>query len=172
MTQVFWAARDLDGAPWGNHQFILIFLDSGQSMVRTPTQSEGGQSFVTFGGHIKDGNLVLIANQTADVASVKEVLNPATKTGWSDFDMERKSIDAPSGGTWSFAIKIEELAYKYEKNAAVNPVKYDLWDENCATWVNTLLKVAEVSETARRTAGEFSGIDWGEEDLLDESLFK
>ena len=51
-------------------------------------------------------------------------------------------------------------------------IRYSLLDANCAAWVNTLFKVAGVSETDREKAGEFFGIDWGEEDLIPESFFQ
>jgi hypothetical protein len=172
MADVYWAARDLDGPPWGNHQFILIYLDDNESLISTESQSEASQSFVTLGGHIGDGNLVYFPNQSADVRSVREVLDPSTITGWSDYDMEKKYISPPNGGGWGFAVQIEELAQNYLNNSASTPVEYDLWDENCAAWVNTLLKVAGVSKATRMRAGEFSGIDWGEEDLLPVSMFE
>jgi len=172
MAEIYWAVRDLDGVPWGNHHFILIILGEKESMMRTKTQEEDGTKFVTLAGHEKGGNLVLIANQKADIDSVKEVIDPSLITGWSDFDMEKHSISPPTGGGLSFAWEIERLAYNYERNTATTAVPYDLGDVNCATWINTLLKVAGISQSERSTAGEFSGIDWGEEQLLDESLFK
>lgn len=172
MANVYWAARDLDGPPWGNHQFILVYLNSNESLISTEAKTEAGQKFVTLGGHVEDGNLVYIPNQSADVASVREVLDPSTNTSWSDYDMEKKYLTPPSGGGWSFAIRIEELANNYQRNSQASPVEYDLWDSNCASWVNTLLKVAGVSSADRNRAGEFSGIDWGEEDLIAESMFQ
>ncbi len=172
MAEIYWAVRDLDGVPWGNHHFILIILGEKEHMGRTQIQTEGTQRFVTLAGHEQGGNLVLIANQKADVDSVKEIINPSLITGWSDFDLEKHSISPPTGGTLSFAWKIELLAYKYESNTQATPVEYGLWNFNCATWINTLLTVAGVPQSERSTAGEFSGIDWGEEDGLDENLFK
>lgn len=173
MAQVFWAARDLDasGLP-GNHSFILVYLNQNESLIRTKAETESGYKFATLGGHQLDGNLIFVANQTADVQCVKEVLNPSLKGFWSDFDMEENRINPPSGSGWSFAIKLEELAYKYSINTASKPQKYTLMDFNCAAWANTMLKVAGVPLSERIKLGEFSGIDWGEEDLLDEKLFK
>jgi hypothetical protein len=172
MAQVFWAARDLDGMFAGNHSFILVYLNQNESLIRTKSESENGTKFATLGGHQKDGNLIFIPNQKADVDCVKEVLNPSLAGFWSDFDMEENRINPPSGSGWSFAIKLEELAYKYESNTASKIQEYGLLNFNCATWVNTLLKVAGVPQSERIKNGEFSGIDWGEEDLLDENLFK
>lgn len=172
MAEIYWAARDLDGPPWGNHQFILIYLDSSENLLQTQSVEESETKFVTLGGHILDGNLVFIANQKADVQSVKEVINPKLAGSWSDYDLEKHKISATDGLNWSLALKIEQAAYNYEKNAGSSPVDYDLWDRNCATWVNSLLKSVGVSAADRKTAGEFNGIDWGEEDEISEDLFK
>jgi hypothetical protein len=172
MAGVYWAARDLDGVPWGNHQFILIFMDEKQSLLRTPAQTVKGQKFATLGGHQVGGKLVLIANQTADVRSVEEVLDPSTVSMWADFDLEKHKVKSPTGGDWSFAFEVEKLAYIFDKNAKAKPIDYALANENCSAWVNTLLKVAGVPLTDRQKLGEFSGIDWGEEDLLPEEYFK
>lgn len=172
MTGVYWAARDLDGPPWGNHQFILIFLDDNQSLMQTKTQTINGQKFATLGGHKVSGKLVLIANQRADVRSVEEVLDPSTVSRWSDFDLEKHKITPPSGGDWSFAVEVERLAYNYDRNATATPIDYALANENCSAWVNTLLKVAGIIESERIRLGEFRGIDWGEEDFLPEDYFR
>lgn len=173
MARVFWAARDLDGWAFvGNHSFVLIYLNATESLIRTKSESEGTTKFATLGGHVKDGNLIFIPNQKADVQCVKESLNSSLKGWFSDYDMEQNAITPPTGSGWSFALKLEELAYKYETNTKLKPQEYGLANFNCATWVNTMLKVAGVPQSERIKLGEFSGVDWGEEDLLDESLFK
>jgi hypothetical protein len=172
MGGVYWAARDLDGVPWGNHQFILILMDESQSLMKTKSQTVKGQKFATLGGHQVDGKLVLIANQTADVRSVEEVLDPSTVSKWSDFDLEKHKVTPPTGGDWSFAIEVEKLAYNFDKNAKAKPIDYALANENCSAWVNILFKVANVPLSQRKTLGEFSGIDWGEEDSISEDYFK
>ena len=172
MAKVYWTARDLSSFFWGNHQFILITFGVNESSVKTKVNDENGTKFIILAGHQPQGNLIFLPNEPDDVKSVREFITPSSISGWSDFDLERHSISPPTGGGLSFANKLEELAYKYESNTKDNPVDYDLWDRNCATWVNTLLKVANVPESERKKAGEFNGIDWGEEDLLDENLFK
>ncbi len=172
MAEIYWVARDLNGVPLGNHQFILIFLENAESMNKIATQQESGKKFVTLGGHNVAGNLVYVPNQSSDVTSVKESINPSLRGSFSDFDLEKHQITPPTGGGWSFATSIELLADKYTTNTRTSPVDYDLWNRNCSTWVNTLLKVAGLSESKRRKLGEFGGFDWGEEDLLDENLFR
>ena len=172
MANVYWASRDLDDWAFvGNHQFILIYLATDENLLQTGTKVESGYRFATLGGHNGNGNLILIANQTADVASVKEVYKKYVTT-LTDYDLEEHKITPPNGSGWSFALKVEQLAHNYARNTATTPQPYGLQDLNCATWVNTLLKIAGVPDSERAALGEFSGIDWGEEDLLDESLFK
>lgn len=172
-VEVYWAARDLAGSPFGNHHFILIMLPENYSMQQIKTQTEGSQRFVTLGGFAESGNLVFKSNDSSDVQSVKEVLNPSLRSWYTaDYDMERNKITPPTGGGWNFATTLERLAFNYEKNTKTSPVPYSLKNENCAAWVNTILKVAGVSAGERIRLGEFSGIDWGEEDEIPESLFK
>lgn len=171
MANIYWAARDLSSFWWGNHQFILIELGAGENLSQTQIQTEGNKRFVTLAGHQPDGNLVFVPNEPGDVKSVREYITPSSRGRWSDYDLEKHAI-TPVGASLTFARQIEALAYKYRANTKDKPVKYGLLNVNCSTWVNTLLKVAGISESARHKAGEFKGIDWGEEDLLDEALFK
>lgn len=176
MAHVYWTSRDLDSFFLGNHQFILVELTGSETLSRTTAEEERGTRFVTLGGHQPYGDLVFIPNQVSDVESVKETIlsgNNRTSFFSSDYDMEKHLIRSPTGGTGiDFATNIERLAYNYRANTASTPLEYGLLNYNCATWVNTLLKIAGVSRAIRLRAGEFSGIDWGEEDLLDEALFR
>jgi hypothetical protein len=172
MAKVYWASRDLSSFFIGNHQFILIMLDSNESLLKTTSNTEGTQKFAILAGHQPHGDLIFVPNQTDDVKSVREALTPSSRGWFSDLDMEKHLITSSSGGGITFAQKLETLAYNYQANTKTSPVKYDLWDRNCATWVNTLLKVAGVAKNDRIKAGEFKGVDWGEEDLIDEKLFQ
>jgi hypothetical protein len=118
-AEVFWAARDLDGIPAGNHHFILIFFDFKESLLQTKAEISNGQKFVTLGAFEVEGDLVFAPNHVTDVRSVKEVLAPATITGWSDFDMEHHKINPPEAGGWAVAIKVEQLAYNYRKKYGI-----------------------------------------------------
>ena len=174
MAQVFWAARDLSGwyAVAGNHQFILVYLEQNEVIPGIQIHEESGKKFFTLAGHQPQGDLVYVPNQTDDIASVKEDINPSLRGRFRDFDLEKHLLSPPTGSSWSFAFQLQQFAERYAANTRTNPVKYDLWNRNCSTWVNTLLKVAGVSASVRLSAGEFRGVDWGEEDLLDENLFK
>jgi hypothetical protein len=50
-------------------------------------------------------------------------------------------------------------------------VPYKLANENCACITNSLMKVLGYSESVRHELGEFWGVDWGEEDLVDSHYF-
>ncbi len=171
MADVYWVARDLSSFFVGNHQFLLVYLEQNESMLKVKTQEESGKKFVTLAGHQPNGNLVYVPNESGDVTSVKESINKNLKGNFQDYDLEKHLVTPPNGTGWSFAIQLELLADKYAVNSGVSPVKYDLWNLNCSTWVNTILKIAGVSAGSRGTLGEFKGIDWGEEELLDENLF-
>jgi hypothetical protein len=171
-VKVFWAARDLAGSPWGNHHFILICFKSNYSFPRILTKKEGGVNFITLGGFKNNGNLVFTENEASDVQSVKEVIDPSMAGAFSDFDMEYNRVTAPSGGEWAFAQTLVDQAFNFKRNTATSPVPFDLRDSNCAAWVNTMFKIAGVSAATRLKAGEFSGMDWAEEDEIAASLFK
>jgi hypothetical protein len=172
MAKVYWAARDLSSFFWGNHQFLLVILEKDEAMQKAKTQEESGTKFVTIAGHQPNGNLVYVPNEPGDIASVKETLNKKLSGYVYNYSLEKHLISPPRGNGWDFAIQLEAMAEKYAVNTKAKPVKYSLANQNCSAWVNTLLKIAGISANARQTAGEFNGIDWGEEDLLDESLFK
>lgn len=171
--EVYWASRDLAGMPWGNHQFILITIPQSYHLTSILMQTEGELKFITLGAFKSDnGNLIFKANEPNDILSVRETLNPSLQSWYSDFDMSQQRVKAPDGGELAFAIKLIELALKYSNNTYYSPIPYSLVDQNCAAWVNSVFKAAGVSLDNRLSAGEFSGIDWGEEDELDETLFQ
>ncbi len=170
-AKVYWAARDFS-VGLGNHHFILIKLCGGASTLKFPAETHKGQKFVTLGGFA--GGLGkpmhMEANNRDDVAAVKEMLDPS-RVKWyrSDWDTEAHRVRPPGGGDLAFAQTVARVADNFRKKQG--KVTYNLLDRNCATWVNTLFKVAGVPRSARVRAGEFSGIDWGEEALLPASAF-
>lgn len=171
--KVFWCARDLNGVAWGNHHFILIYLSPVYGLPPLTVLAEKGVRFVTLGGFKVGANLEFKANEASDVKSVREGLNPSKRSWWrADYDIERHRVPSPLSSDQQFAVKLVQQAQAYKVNTQTKPVKYSLANENCAAWVNTMFKVAGVKKAARTNHGEFFGIDWGEEDLIDESLFK
>jgi hypothetical protein len=179
---VYWSARDLDDCKFlGNHQFLLLATAdknmkfNGVLPIAADTVC-GTSYFFTVGG-FKTDNYILIEkiNESSDIKSVHEYTNPAQHVGWlsTDYDLEIHSVPPPSGSTVTSLIKkVMELATNYLKKDINTLPSYKLKDENCAAWINTLLKVAGLNETIRETLGEFDGFDWGEEDYIPDHFFK
>ncbi|AFY67273.1 hypothetical protein [Geitlerinema sp. PCC 7407] len=177
---VYWCARDLDGSPIGNHHFILLVcpdatvLFSGKPPVQEDTP-EGMVYFYTVGAFKGSPGipdlLKAIVNQDTDVKAVREYVDPGEHTSplKPDLDLEPHKVNPPSGSLSSFRKLVIQLTTNFESKGNI---RYSLIDENCAAWINTLFKIAGVSEADREKAGEFFGIDWGEEDLIPEEFFK
>lgn len=177
---VYWCARDLESSPIGNHHFILLALPdaSGLFSNKPPKQEDTPNNvvyFYTIGAFKMDGilpNLLkVVINQETDIKAVREYIDPEEHTSilTPDFDLEAHKVAPPSGSSSAdFMKKIVQLTNIFE---AKGNIQYSLIDENCAAWVNTLFKVVGVDAASRETAGEFFGVDWGEEDLIPEEFF-
>jgi hypothetical protein len=176
---VYWCARDLEVSPIGNHHFILLVCPNsaerfyGESILREDAPN-GTTYFYTVGAFKGVGEnpklLKMVVNQQTDVQAVREYLDPDEHTSLllPDYDLEPHLVTPPSGSIENFIATVIQLAINYKANGNI---EYSLIDENCAAWVNTLFKVAGVSETERKKRGEFFGIDAGEEDLIPEQFF-
>jgi hypothetical protein len=171
-VEVYWSARDLDSFFLGNHHFLLIKIPKDKKLTRIINLDEGDWRFITLAGHLPDKHLVFRENDEGDVQSVREIINPKLAGRFYDYDLETHFVNPPNGGGWSFAQSLVDLAFNYRRNSETTPVEYVLRDENCSCWVNTILRVAGVPKNERMKLGEFSGIDWGEEQTLDDNLFK
>lgn len=183
--QVYWSARDMTKFIIGNHHFLLIIFDNqtaaefAEKTHKFSYQSESvGEKttyFMTLGGFMEEGKMVFKANNSLDVKSVREWVDPEEHTKWykPDLDLEKHKLDPlkidPNDKKGSYFIyKVIKAAKTYDKKG---PVDYNLLDENCACWVNTLLKSLGFSKSYRHEKGEFFGVDWGEEDEIDVNLF-
>lgn len=173
---VNWMGRNLADPrnPFGNHHYILILADSGLLSTWMPVLEYKGSRFLTLGGFSVGGNMVFNANNEADVASAKDLLDNTPI--WDllnpfDWGTQKHYVRPPSGSDFLFANAVIQLADNYRKNTAVNPLPYTVYDDNCAAWVNTLLKVAGVSKSERTKLGQFWGIDWAERLEIPNSLF-
>jgi len=170
-AKVYWCARDLGSSPLGNHHFLLFVPDnSGDFSGQTHDLGNGVQGF-TIGGfeNTSNGKLETRPNDDNDIQSVREVNDPDTYTNWytPDLDLEMHEVSLPDGmSDTEFINQIQGIINSYDDNA-----DYDLDDCNCATWVNTILQRAGISDEVRETLGEFWGIDWGEEDLIPSQHF-
>ncbi|MCP4114522.1 MAG: hypothetical protein GY737_03815 [Desulfobacteraceae bacterium] len=172
--KMYWACRDLASSPAGNHHFILIYPDMRFGLPPIPILEDNRTRFVTLGGFEVHKNLEFVQNEPSDVKSVREHLNPKQYRRWylPDLDLMIHQIHRPSGSEKAFCETLVKQAINYRNNTKITPVTYSLSDNNCSAWVNTMLKIAGVNYYDRKSLGEFRGIDWGEEDLLDETLFK
>lgn len=174
-AEVYWATRDLEESPVGNHHLILVVPDNPNELLIQEYLVDlgGGKKGFTLAAFEKYGRLQFESNNDTDLQSVREHFDPEKFVTWlPDYDLEKNKVGPPNGMTDAAFIELQvQLARNYETNEAQNNVLYGTLDQNCATWVNTLFKVAGVGEHEREEAGEFFGWDWGEEDLLDESLF-
>lgn len=175
MAQVYWCARNLDTTFGfsGNHHFLVIRLDEGESFPPFTSESESGTDFITLAAFNEDGNLQFGDNNKADVTAVREFLNPGKfKANWTDFDLEYKYIPPPKGmSDEKFAHLVAMLASRYNENQKRTSIRYALDAENCAAWINTMLWVAGIPDDQREELGEFSGVDWGEEFMIEPEMF-
>lgn len=198
-AKVYWCARDLDGssitgdlnyATPGNHHFVLVVYQDEAAAKKIHQGCELAYEeestnvstvyFSTLAGFEGDeGKIQLGVNHTEDVQAVREWIDPDEHTSWyeSDYDLEKhhmdegcrnKTFDKDTLSEEQLVRLLVKAAHTY---AASEGVDYDLHDRNCASWVNTLFKAVGYPKPYRDSKGEFSGVDWGEEDLLDDSLF-
>lgn len=176
---VYWCARDLESIPIGNHHCILLVCPDTTVLFtgKLPKQEDtpdGIIYFYTVGAFKKDtilpDLLKVEVNQDTDVKAVREFVDPDEYTSpfTPDLDLEAHKVNPPSGSFSDFEKTVVQLVANFE---AKGDIQYALIDENCAAWINTLFKVAGVSNAERKELGEFFGIDWGEEDLIPEEFF-
>ena len=81
---------------------------------------------------------------------------------WSDLDYEGHEITGYANES-SFVETLMDLFEASKNRFKKEDVKYNLFNRNCATWVNGILSAAGISSDERKKKGEFNGIDWGEE---------
>lgn len=175
---IYWCARDLDTnlTPAGNHHFLLIVGD--KDMPAYPNSSinkkDNNFFFTASAGAENGGNpnnwgrLYMHINESADIKSVNEAIGG---TVWHkpDYDIEYHKIEELSERDFPQLIS-------YLKNYHVNQDShlvrnYDITSSNCSTWMNSLMKAMGISDNKRENYGEFTGIDWGEEDLINTDYF-
>ncbi len=186
---VYWASRDLAGSPIGNHHFIIMTFSKPEDspdpsntlmlkcneckiiyfVIYALFKTDSGKVEIRINdGFKKDGT----NNIDSDVRSFVEFFCQ-TEGFWRDDDYQGNKIEPPKGKTREeFERDISESAKESKEYFEEHPTEYDLWDENCATWVNDLMEHVGVSEQAREDGGEFFGVDVGEEDTAFSDSFK
>ena len=166
-AKVYWCARDLASSPLGNHHFLVFIPDNPNDFkdFKDLKDFSGNNKGFTVGGFKVGKFLNREINNNDDEEAINEYFG-GPDNGW---DPEFHEIARPAGmSDTEFIKKLQAIANTYKNNT----IEYDLNDENCAAWVNTLLKTAGISDADREKYGEFFGIDWGEEDLLPPNSFK
>ncbi len=187
--KLYWAARDLEDSPAGNHHFFLIVFNDKYSCQRICREfdieykSEKKGNITTYfatvcgngsNGLSSDSKLTCHFNQKSDIKSVREYIDPDQHvyTFKPDFDLERHIISPLAGWNEEFLIKsVIRAAQNYEAKG-LNVPSYDLADQNCATWANSLLRFLGYSKSYRTEKGEFDGVDWGEENTISSHYFR
>ncbi len=177
---IYWCARDLDidWSPIGNHHFLLFVGNANMSIFPGKSAlNESEKYFMTVGAGAESSNptnwgmIRMEVNYKADVKAVREGINPDKHVKWyrADYDIEAHKIKELSTADFQ---KIKGYLINYSFNQDNNKVDdYDLDDNNCASWVNTLMKAMGISYDKREDYGEFNGFDWGEEENFDEKFF-
>ncbi len=172
---MYWCARDLakDWHVVGNHHFILLI---GDNIVFKPedTNNEKGVVFLTLGGFDSPDKLVGRLNNSADVESVREGINPKKYVSSlvPDYDIEAKKVNIPRGLTLSKFLARSFAYYEtYVENSCAWPT-YDSTSLNCASWANSLLAALGVPEEERESMGDFFGFDVAQNKEIDLDLFK
>lgn len=189
----YWSARDTDPTPIGNHHFIALVYGSQQQAERVKQEwgvdyiqdvnDEGVTFFYSTVGITTDtagldGDLVVVYNYASDKKSIHEIAKESN-TSWNvpDFDYEGHRIPIESS-CLDFASLDEQIDAILERvtnfmahYSVGDRVKYSVIDENCACFVNSVLSSCGYSPADRDELGEFAGVDWGEEDLIDAKFF-
>ncbi len=167
---VYWAARDLASywTPIGNHHFLLIVPDNAQDFAgQTSDLGNGNMGFTRGGFKGNNGMLVSQSNNVADVHAAYE--HYTGDTGWEpDYDLEIHQVTAPNGMSDTAFIN----AIQTEINRYNQQCPYSTGGPNCSSWVNTMLERVGVPLNDRLRLGEFSGVDWGEEELIPKTYFE
>lgn len=173
----FWNARNL-ASRWnigaGNHHYILIVVDGVRLPTPFRTQTHNKAEFITLGAFSVGGNMVFEANNASDSASAKDLFdNTPIKDFFNPFDWgtQKHLVKPPDGNAFRFAANVAQFALNYQAKTKINPLPYTLTDDNCASWVNTLFKVAGIPSDERIRLGQFWGIDAAEKLEIPEDLF-
>lgn len=173
----YWNSRNL-GSRWnigaGNHHYILIVVSGICLPTPIKTQTHNGTEFMTLGAFSVGGNMVFEPNNGSDSASAKDIFDKTPlKDFFNPFDWgtQKHLVKPPNGNAFQFAAAVTQFALNYQAKTKINPLPYSLVDDNCASWVNTLFKVAGISLDERIRLGQFWGIDAAEKLEIPENLF-
>jgi hypothetical protein len=191
---VYWSARDLDPSPIGNHHFITIIWQSKEQADAFLERYGVGYStfanqvglpvhYTTMGVQTDDGSgsgsIVIEFNYSSDVQAVKEEVNPDQYIHWyaPDYDLEAHLMPfglSSSGfgrlGEFMQAVLVGAQNFNRHHEAGTR-LPYSLFQQNCACIANSQFNALGFSAADRERLGEFSGVDIGEENLVDAGYF-
>lgn len=191
---VYWSARDMDSSPIGNHHFITLVYESASqctaicSAFAIPYKVYANQKglnvyYSTIGAFTDNGamsgNIVETFNEASDCTAVKEQVNPKKYIFWykPDYDYEAHRVAAsylsPAPASTDALIRavLQKAKNFNAHHHAGATVAYVLYDENCACMVGSLFNSLGMSAGDRLILGEFTGVDWGEEELISAGYF-
>lgn len=190
---VYWSSRDMDPLFAGNHHFFTFVYTDEEQAKRVTRRWLGWDEldycyevndaglivfYTTVGVDQEGGDIIFKFNPNSDQWSINEIAK-SRNTEIMSVDRDFQSCRIPlNDGDVSFS-SYEELMYDilhkvfvFNKNRQLGTsVEYVLYDENCACGVNSILNLIGYSATIREEMGEFWGVDWGEEDLIDARFF-
>ncbi len=181
--KVYLGARDLVSSPLGNHAVLYLEPDNPEDfsdeVLNELWTGDKEITFQDFGDDKKGFTLAAFdsvkiePNNAADLQAIREMYDPEGYKKWykADYDLQIHEVKHSDMGDTEFIKLLLTKANNYRINEEKNDVGYDLLDRNCSTWTNSMLAVSGFSKEDREKLTEFSGIDWGEEDLLDLELF-
>lgn len=193
ISGVYWCARDMDPSPVGNHHFITFIYESEEEAKKITSywrkwnleyfceknDCELPIFFTTMGvSKNSGGNIKINFNPSSDLQAIHEIAKDSN-TSWSsaDYDLEAHRMPLNKANpeydtNGDLMQKVLENIYKFKKLAERGiEIEYVLKDENCACTVNTIFKHCGFPQNVREEQGEFSGVDWGEEDEIPSSFF-
>ncbi|GEM_PF-5809482 len=175
---------DYDGKEKITYKSIIDGSDI-ELYIRTICVSKAGGGYIKIAFN-KKRNIEVIS-RLSEVIKFRSKLNSFSVTdlnSFSDFiDMYYEAIrdwceghlipPAHLGSDKELMRAIEEKVHNFIAHyEGGDTVDYSLLDSNCETFVNSVLKVLGYSEDIRERLGEFSGIDWAEEDLIPDRFFE
>ena len=146
--KVSWSSRDMSFFPLGNHHFITFTYKchmDAPSFVRDSLKTITCDDNVfcpiyvaTIGLKIgKNGLIESYRNTTDDLTAIKESYCKETKWYKSDFDYQHHDVDTRNEE--DLVNRLIEGLKNFDTKIDKDPQRYNLWDLNCATWVNGLM---------------------------------
>lgn len=189
---IYWSSRDMGPSPIGNHHFFtFVYEDEAQAQriaaagiaeTFSEENDKGVRIYFATLGVSKDEKtkgIIIESSPKMDRKAIKEISKEGN-TGFFSYDLDfqghripPESADPALASGENLMLAIMERVDDFNAHfAAGDRIPYSLVDENCACIVNTLMKTLGYEKNVREKLGEFWGVDWGEEDLVDERYFE